>query len=143
MKKSIHKGRDGLKILVVDPNKESVKFITSIFQNEGLTVFSTNSMPKAMKIFEAENPSLIISEYVLGEYHTALDFFRKIRKHEGDDKRTPFILHTSLRNQTALYQAEIDGIDKFFLKPLSEDGVRKLISASKQLIKHYRQNNSI
>ena len=77
MKKSEHKGRDGLKILVVDPSKESLKFITNIFQSEGLTVFSTNSMPKAMKIFEAETPSLIISEYVLGEYHTALDFFRK------------------------------------------------------------------
>lgn len=139
MKKSEHKGRDGLKILVVDPSKESLKFITNIFQSEGLTVFSTNSMQKAMKIFEAESPSLIISEYVLGEYHTALDFFRKIRKYEGEEKRTPFILHTNLKNQAALFQAEIDGIDKFFLKPLSEEGVKKLISSSKQLIKHYRQ----
>lgn len=140
MKRTSHKGRDYLKVLVVDPNQDGVKMIAHIFQTEGLTVLSTNSMQKAIKIFETEKPSIIISEYILGEYNTALDFFRKVRKVEGDDRRTPFILHTGMKNKSALYQAEIDGIDKIFSKPLTEEGIKKLISSVKQLIKHYRLN---
>ena len=133
-----HKGRDNIKILIIDPNEEDLKNICNIFISEGVSVFRTNSMEKAIKLFESEKPSLIISEYVLGEYNTALDLFRRVRKIDGDDSRTPFILHTNMKNSQALHQAELNGIDKYFIKPLSERGIDKLIRTSKTLIKHYK-----
>lgn len=135
MERKNHKGREKFKILIVDPNEEDLKKIYNIFINEGVSVFSTDTMEKAIKIHKIESPSVIISEYILGEYNTGVDLVRKVRKNDEQNQKTPFILHTSTKNKNILIQAEMEGVDKCFIKPLSESGIKRLIRSVQHLIK--------
>lgn len=131
------KSRKELKILIVDPNQEDLSNLKKIFVEEGVTVFSTDTMEKAVKFHKSEIFNIIISEYVLSEYYTVLDLIRRIKKLDGESRATPFIVHTKMRNRDAIEQAELSGVDKSFLKPLDENGIKKLIRSVKDLIKKY------
>lgn len=137
MSKRIGKTRDSIKVLIVDPISEDRKKVHNAFVRIGVTVLSTDTMEKAIKINKEEQPTIIISEYLLGEYNTGVDLVRKIKKSEDNNARTPFVLHTGMKNLSVLEQAEMNGVDKYFIKPLDEEGIKKLIRTVKRLIKSY------
>lgn len=139
MSEKERKSRKDYKILIVDPNEEDLKLVSNLFHKEGVTVFSIKTMEKALQIYDSEKPSVIISEYILGKYNTGIDLVRKIRKIEESSDKTPFLFHSNIRNREILDQAIFEGVDKCYIKPLDEEGLKRLVKSAKSLIRKYRK----
>lgn len=125
--------RANIRILVVDDNTEDLDNISSHFENEGVSVFKTNSAGKAFEIFKSERPHLIITEFALKQ-STGLELVRKVRNIRKE-RKVPVIMYSYQRNSFDRDWALNQGVDTYLVKPVKNND---LVKIAKHLIRAYK-----
>jgi CheY-like chemotaxis protein len=88
---------------------------------------SCSSYEEASEEMEKHNPSIVLSEYMIGK-KSGFDLLREFRENHANDKRSLFILITSNGNQSLVAKAAEEEIDSFILKPYTADSIKKTLT---------------
>lgn len=126
-------GRQNIRILIVDDNKEDLENLVDYFEKEGVTVLQTDSANKAFELYKSERPHLIITEFALNN-STGLDLVRKVRLTKKE-KKVPIIMYSHQKNSFDKEWALNQGVDTYLIKPIRNTN---LVKIAKHLIRQYK-----
>jgi PAS domain S-box-containing protein len=118
---------DGLTILVVDDEVDSLDIITMILEQEGASVISVASAAAALEVFNQTTPDLIISD--IGMPHTdGYSLMKQIR--QLPQGRIPAIALTAYAGEIEQQRSFDAGFKKHIAKPIN---IPELITAIAEL----------
>ena len=107
---------EGLKILVVDDEVDSLDILTLVLEQEGAEVISVASAPAALEVFGQTTPALIISD--IGMPHTdGYTLIEEVRK-LPQGQNIPAIALTAYAREIDMQQSLDAGFQKHMAKPI-------------------------
>jgi CheY-like chemotaxis protein len=112
------------KILVIDDDPVIVKYLTTLFQDNGYETCCASNGLQAMELVQKESPDLITLDLEMPQ-EWGSRFYRKLSK-EPDLRKIPIIVITGLAGQHAVKDAVA-----YIHKPFDRD---KLLGIVKQAI---------
>jgi len=112
-------------VLVVDDEEQVLNIVTSILTGLGYTVTSKSSSQEALSLFmEAKDDfDLLITDYIM-PLMTGVDLCAQIKKVRPD---LPVILCTGYSEQVNEEVLKKAGVDEFFLKPVTLQGLAQVV----------------
>jgi CheY-like chemotaxis protein len=90
------------KILVIDDDPVIIKYLTTLFEDNGYDVFSASDGSRGFEILQKEQPDLITLDLQMPD-EWGPRFYRKLSKSEFKD--TPVIVVSGLSGQHAVRKA--------------------------------------
>ncbi|OQW46074.1 MAG: hypothetical protein A4S09_16705 [Proteobacteria bacterium SG_bin7] len=112
-------------LLYLDDSKTSIHLVERFL--EGLVkVIGVTTIPEAVKLAEAEDISIFLLDYQLGN-RTSFEFADYIREKTQKYKNTPMVLVTAFRSDGIFYRGSKKGINEFIAKPLEKKSLRETI----------------
>lgn len=108
---------EGIKILVIDDEKENCEFIKTFLSVRGFRVSTCSDSEKAMAEFEKVKPQFVILDIVMPKVD-GMEILRKIR--ELDKKIKVFML-TAIKDPQIIRDTVSLGADDIIIKPYSID----------------------
>ena len=90
------------KILIIDDDPVIVKYLTTLFEDNGYEAVSANDGSKGFELLETENPDLITLDLQMPE-EWGPRFYRKLSKSKFKD--TPVIIVSGMSGQHAVKKA--------------------------------------
>ncbi|MUG98228.1 response regulator [Scytonema sp. UIC 10036] len=113
---------DGLKVLVVDDNDDSLELLKQILEDFSVVVRLAKSVKEALKVLAQWEPDVLISDIAM-PHEDGYSLMRQIRILEKrvHCKYLPAIAITGLTTEDARAQAFMSGFDVYEEKPLNID----------------------
>ncbi|MCC7311394.1 MAG: SpoIIE family protein phosphatase [Sulfuritalea sp.] len=105
----------GLKILVADDSRVIQRMLEIFLRNEGHTVLVAGDGGEAVELHRREHPNLVLLDIVM-PVMDGLEAARRINA-AADDKRTPILFLTGMRDQQTMLEGLELG-DDFITKPI-------------------------
>ena len=124
---------DQWKILVADDDKFSREQLATMLESEGHTVSRASNGLEALKLYDAEQPDLIIMDVIMPEMD-GLESARKI-KSKSEGRFVPIIFLTALENEDDLVDCVQAGGDDFLIKPYNNAILHARIFAMQRIAK--------
>ena len=90
------------KILIIDDDPVIVKYLTTLFEDNGYEAVSANDGSKGFELLETENPDLITLDLQMPD-EWGPRFYRKLSKSKFKD--TPVIIVSGMSGQHAVKKA--------------------------------------
>jgi CheY-like chemotaxis protein len=104
----------GKKILVIDDDPVTVKYLCGIFEESGYETCEAFTGTEAMEVLEREEPDLITLDLEMPE-EWGTRFYRKLRRQPGKLKDTPVLIisampsrHLSVRDAIGYFSKPFD-----------------------------------
>ncbi len=115
------------KILVVDDDTATVKYLKSILKNNGFETCEAYDGVEAMEVLEREKPDLVTLDLEMpDEWGTR--FYRKLRKHGGELKDTPVLIISAMPSRHLSVRDAVG----YIAKPFNPDEVVETINRALQ-----------
>jgi DNA-binding response OmpR family regulator len=111
------------KVLFLEDNEAFAKNFSEVLQVEFQSVFHASSIEKALLLYEREAIDCIISDVRVGDTN-GLDFIMQIRQ---INKAIPIVVLSAYKDESFLFQAIGLNILSYEIKPLSYEGLKKLL----------------
>ncbi|MBS0013169.1 MAG: response regulator [Desulfobacterales bacterium] len=83
------------KILVIDDDPSTVKYLVSVLKNNGFETCEAYDGVEAMAVLQREKPDLITLDLEMPE-EWGTRFYRKLRKQEGALRDTPVLIISAM-----------------------------------------------
>jgi len=101
------------KVLVVDDEADVRKFLTTILEKEGYTVFTAENGSKALETTREKRPDLVILDLQMPD-QSGTDYYRRLSK-DMEIANTPVIIvsglagrHLAVKKPAAVFDKPID-----------------------------------
>ncbi len=111
------------KILVIDDEPATVKYLTSVLKNNGFETCEAYDGMEAMEVLEREKPDLITLDLEMPE-EWGTRFYRKLRKHGGELKDTPVLIISAMPSRHLSVRDAVG----YLAKPFDPDEVIDIIN---------------
>ncbi|MFW6080317.1 MAG: DVU0259 family response regulator domain-containing protein [Desulfosalsimonas sp.] len=111
------------KILVVDDDTATVKYLKNILQNNGFETCEAYDGVEAMEVLEREKPDLITLDLEMPE-EWGTRFYRKLRKHPGELQNTPVLIISAMPSRHLSVRDAVG----YIAKPFNPDKVLEIIN---------------
>ena len=119
-----------MKALVVDDEKLSRKTLSFYMQKLGYQVFQAENGVEALKIWQDESPSIVLTDWNMPEMDGA-ELCRKIRHQDGE--YTYLIMITSREETGDLVGGFDAGADDYLTKPVCRDELTARLKAAERI----------
>ena len=125
------------RILVIDNNKEVLRLVSRIMEDEEFNVMTAANGKSAIDLLESFQPHLVILNIKMPELDgfQVLDFIR-----ERSD--VPIIMLTGIIDKATLYDAITLGVDDFVTKPFYNHELVSRVRAKLRRSKLVRNNDN-
>ena len=124
------RGGEGVKVLVVDDEKDITALVAYHLEREGFRVLQAHDGLQALDLVKRERPNLLILDLMLPQI-SGLDVCRRLRK-EPDTARLPILMLTAKAEEADKVLGLELGGDDYLTKPF---GPRELVARVKALIR--------
>ena len=114
------------KILVVDDDPAVVRYLVSVFKNNGYDTCEAYDGVAAMEMLQREKPDLITLDLEMPE-EWGTRFYRKLRKQEAPLKDTPVLIISAMPSRHLSVRDAVG----YFAKPFNPD---KVVEAVKKTL---------
>ncbi|MER3494060.1 MAG: response regulator [Mastigocladus sp. ERB_26_2] len=118
---------DGLRVLLVDDDADSLELVRFILEQYHAQVSSTASTCEALQVIRLWKPDILISDIAMPD-EDGYSFIRNVRNLEGEMGQIPAIALTALVKQEAVTVALEAGFSTCVVKPFDPDELVKVIS---------------
>ncbi|PMB51274.1 response regulator [Fischerella thermalis CCMEE 5201] len=118
---------DGLRVLLVDDDADSLELVRFILEQYHAQVSSTPSTYEALQVIRLWKPDILISDIAMPD-EDGYSFIRNVRNLEGEMGKIPAIALTALVKQEAVAVALEAGFSTCIVKPFDPDELVKVIS---------------
>jgi signal transduction histidine kinase/CheY-like chemotaxis protein len=119
---------DGVRVLVIDDDPNTLEMLTEALQTGGAQVTSADSARRALDAFEGARPDVIVSDIAMpGE--DGLWLMHRIRTLPGKHGRTPAVALTALARKEDRARAIEAGFQIHLAKPVRIDDLRSVVAA--------------
>ncbi len=116
-----------MKILVADDDHDLVDLIRYGFHREGYSVVTSFDGETTLRVFQAENPDLIVLDMLMPK-RSGLEVLQEIRKKTD----VPILVLSAQRDEDYIVNALYKGADDYMVKPF---GPRELRARTRALIR--------
>jgi two-component system, cell cycle response regulator len=127
----------GFKVLVADDSPVYRKLVEQALSPEGFSVAFANNGSEALEIFEREQPSLVITDWVMPDL-TGTDFCKKIRTNAGSSY-TYLIILTSNAEKENVVKGLTAGADDYLTKPFDREELLARVRVGQRLVDLHNQ----
>lgn len=118
---------DGLRVLVVDDDPDTLDMMTTLLHLQGADVVSSAAADEALRRYATRRPDVLVSDLSMPR-HDGLWLIREVRKLQGP--RVPAIAVTGVSGQMSMRQALAEGYDVYFTKPVDPDELWAAVEAA-------------
>jgi len=105
------------RILLIEDEEAIALAYQAYFQDVGYDIVTAGTARAAMKLLEAEQFSVVISDLLLPDLH-GLELFRKYKKTAGDRVAPSWMMITGHATVNSAVEVIKEGIDHYFVKPV-------------------------
>lgn len=127
------------KVLVVDDDASVQRVLQQTLRGEGYEVLIANEASEALRLWQAESPSLVLLDVTLPGVD-GYDVAVRIRGAESSGKHVPIIMLTSDRDVSQKVRALRSGADDYLVKPFHP---AELLARIKSLIARFTPGDSL
>jgi|SRR5579883_92265 len=121
------KSLDGLRILVVDDDADTLVLVRFIFEEYNVQVSSTSSTREAFEVIRCWEPDILLSDIALPE-EDGYCLISKVRKLPGKIGQIPALALTALATQEARRKILNSGFSVYVVKPFEPDSLVEVVS---------------
>ncbi|MBD2777929.1 response regulator [Iningainema tapete] len=119
---------NGLRLLVVDDNVDSLELITAIFETLNTQVMTATLAHNVLTMITEFQPHVLISDISMPD-EDGYSLIRKIRAHKDPQvQKIPAIALTGIAYQTSLTQAIDAGFTTYLTKPFDPDNLITVVA---------------
>jgi CheY-like chemotaxis protein len=118
---------DGLRVLLVDDDADSLELVRFILEQYNAQVSSTASTYEALQVIRLWKPDILISDIAMPD-EDGYSFIRNVRNLAGETGQIPAIALTALVKQEAVAVALEAGFSTYIVKPFDPDELVKVVS---------------
>jgi CheY-like chemotaxis protein len=118
---------DGLRVLVVDDDVDSLALVRFILEQYDAQVSATTSTRQAFDVIRLWEPDILISDIAMPD-EDGYSLLRKVRNLPGEIAKIPAIALTALVKQEALARVLDSGFSTYVAKPFDPDELVKVIA---------------
>ncbi len=122
-----------MKTLVVEDTRISLKVVSHFLSRMGITPIPAETGEKAVELFLAERPDMVLLDVVLPDID-GFEVARRIRDLEKPGDWTPILFLTSMTDDAALEKGIAAGGDDYLYKPVSETVLGAKLRAMQRII---------
>lgn len=122
-----------MKILIVEDTRTSLLIITQYVQRFGATALQAETGEKAIEIFQAERPDIVLLDIILPDTD-GFAVAQRLRALEENGGWTPIIFLSSLNKDADIERGIAAGGDDYLAKPISEVVLGAKIRAMQRII---------
>ncbi len=115
------------KILIIEDDDQVRDLLKKILQGEGYEVLSAVNGAEGLKMYEQENPGLIITDLIMPEKE-GIETIRELRKSDPDVKIIAMSGGGTIDAGQYLLMAERLGVAKTFKKPFRRNDIIEAVS---------------
>jgi putative two-component system response regulator len=115
------------KILIIEDDLDLIKVMRDILETDGFKVFTANSGPEALEMFDTYKPNLILSDIMMPDMD-GYAVLQAVRAHP-DGLGIPFLFVSALTERRDLTRARDLGADDFIFKPFGVEELRRAVRA--------------
>ncbi|TAJ81035.1 MAG: diguanylate cyclase [Gallionellaceae bacterium] len=133
----MEKSSDGLKVLVVEDSKVTMKVLCNYLGRMGITPLASETGAEAIDIYHREQPDIILLDAQLPDID-GFDVALKIRALEKAADWTAIIFLTSMSKDEDLARGIEVGGDDYLMKPISEVVLKAKVRAMQRLVEMQR-----
>lgn len=119
-------------ILILDKDNETRELIKELAQNEGYEISAASGVTEAIELFSKNKADLIITDIVLPDHSSGIDFIKHIRR---TSQTLPIIVITKHEDSNDIYEFISSWIFACLKKPISD--IESLKNAIKNALNHY------
>ena len=132
------KSNVGLKILVVEDSKVTMKALSNYLKRMGVeNLLTAVNGHDAINIFRSHRPDIVLLDAILPDID-GFDIAKKFRSMEKGDEWAAIIFLTSLDKDEDMARGIEAGGDDYLLKPISEVVLKAKINAMRRLVEMQR-----
>ncbi len=136
------KSADGMKVLVVEDSKVTMKVLCNYLGRMGITPLTAETGSLAIDIYHREQPDIILLDAQLPDID-GFDVALKIRALEKPEDWTAIIFLTSMSKDEDLARGIEVGGDDYLMKPISEVVLKAKVRAMHRLVEMQRSLVSV
>ncbi len=118
---------DGLRVLVVDDDVDSLALVRFILEQCDAQVSATTSTRQAFDVIRLWEPDILISDIAMPD-EDGYSLMRKVRNLPGEIAKIPAIALTALVKQEALARVLDSGFSTYVAKPFDPDELVKVVA---------------
>jgi len=122
-----------MKILIVEDTRTSLLIITQFVQRFGATALPAENGNRAIEIFQAERPDMVLLDIILPDMD-GYTVAQRLRGLEENGGWTPIIFLSSLTKDADIEKGIAAGGDDYLVKPISEVVLGAKIRAMQRII---------
>ncbi|MGE5470856.1 MAG: diguanylate cyclase [Bacteroidota bacterium] len=122
-----------MKILIVEDTRTSLLIITQFVQRFGATALAADSGTRAIEVFQAERPDMVLLDIILPDMD-GYTVAQRLRGLEENGGWTPIIFLSSLTKDEDIEKGIAAGGDDYLAKPISEVVLGAKIRAMQRII---------
>ena len=119
-----------MKVLIADDDPALVFFLNEVIRNSGHTPFSASDGREALRIFEAEQPEIVLSDLRMPEID-GLSLLEKVRKQNPE---TFFVVLTGWGSEEEAVRALQLRASNYLIKPVRHEVISQLINKYSQIL---------
>ncbi|QER41733.1 diguanylate cyclase [Thermodesulfobacterium sp. TA1] len=109
-------------ILYLEYTNLYINFLTKLFAETKLKIFTVNTVEEALEVFEQNDIDLVITDFILDKGESGLDLIRNIRENQAKGD-VPIIVLTGYDNPVRKIELFKAGADDYIVKPPLEEEV--------------------
>ena len=125
---------DGVRVLVIEDEKDTRDLLAYLLESEGATVIPVDNVTDALEIFTERQPDIVVSDIGMPDYN-GYAFIAAVRRQKSEIRRTPVIALTAFSTPADRDTALISGFDEYLAKPFEPE---QLILTIKRLHNEHR-----
>lgn len=118
----------GLRIVVVDDEKDSLDLVRRLLETRAAEVFSAASADEALLLFEKRRPHVIVSDIGMPE-KDGFEMVRELRAREGDGAHIPAVALTAFARAEDRARAIEAGYQRHLAKPVEASELVAAVAA--------------
>jgi len=119
---------NGLKVLVVDDDRDTCELLALILNLYGIEVTSVNSAPEGLKVLANLHPDVLISDIAMPD-EDGYSLIRKVRKLDVEQGGSvPAIAITAAVTGIARHETFAAGFQRYLAKPFNPEELVEVVS---------------
>lgn len=135
-----------LKVLIVDDDRATLVRTCRILERAGYQVFSAEDGYKALALFEAEQPDIVLTDFLMPDLNgaalTRLIRARTVGDPEAEGRFVPVMIFTAGQEPELLEESLGAGALHFLMKPFGAGELRSRVKTMEDLVRMHREISS-
>jgi DNA-binding response OmpR family regulator len=115
------------KVLIVEDTVELAEILRATLERMQLKVFHETHGTKALAVFSAENPDLVLLDIALPDT-TGWKVLETIREQRQDSRSPAIIVITAYGDPANRLMGKLQGVHSYLIKPFMPDEVERAVS---------------